>query len=127
MTYIEVPIGAAKRIAEEFRKDVVVILSWQQSSNMGHVTTYGAEAHHKELAAALGDRIGRDFLNPDEKNTFADFRATDAAQWQAEREKLQEQLSLANREIDELRAAIQERAGRIAQERNDEDAKGPVL
>jgi len=39
--YKPIPIEAAKRIAEEFDKDQVIIVTWDNVDEMMHVATYG--------------------------------------------------------------------------------------
>ena len=58
-----IPISAAKRIAEEYGVDQVVILARQPESEPGkgdgseHVTTYGRTIIHCEVAALMGNKL----------------------------------------------------------------------
>ena len=49
-----IPISAAKRIAEEFDYDQVVIIA-RAVGEGEHVTTYGKDSKHCKVAAAIGD------------------------------------------------------------------------
>src|SRR5512146_3127903 len=73
-TYIPVPVEAAKAIAEQYQKDAVVVLSWDQAHQLTHTTTYGKSAFDKENAAAVGEictkAIGCDL---GKKQAFEDF------------------------------------------------------
>jgi hypothetical protein len=58
-----IPISAAKRIAQEYGVDQVVILGRCPESEPGkgdgseHVTTYGRTIVHCEIAAAMGNKL----------------------------------------------------------------------
>jgi hypothetical protein len=72
--YLDVPVEAAKSIAERFRKSIVVILAFDPAHQLTHTTTYGVSAFDKENAAAAGEKcsaaVGCDLSA---KQTFADF------------------------------------------------------
>lgn len=72
--YVEVPVTAAKAIAERYQKSQVVILAWDPVHKLTHTTTYGVEAFDKENAAAAGEictaAIGADLSK---RQTFEDF------------------------------------------------------
>lgn len=55
----EIPIAAAKRIAEEYGYDQVVILArkcgTEEGNNGEHLTTYGVNKEHCKIASAMGD------------------------------------------------------------------------
>lgn len=75
-TYLEVPVKEAKRISDEFDKDVVVILTYNVEHNLFHTTTFGRESDQNKLwAADLGDMMtlqaGADMT---QKDVYADFR-----------------------------------------------------
>lgn len=56
MTYRDVPISAAKQIAEEFDKDQVIIVTWDSAFGLTHVTTYG-KSKGDSIQAAQGARF----------------------------------------------------------------------
>lgn len=72
--YIEVPVDAAKQIAEVCCKSQVIILAWDKVHGQLHATTYGVEAFDKESAAAAGEicskALGSDLSK---KKVFEDF------------------------------------------------------
>lgn len=53
--YKDVPVEAAKQIAENCDKSQVIILAWDPVHALLHTTTYGKEAFDKESAAAAGE------------------------------------------------------------------------
>lgn len=64
--YINVPISAAKRIAEEFQKDQVIIVCWDQVHGKTHVTTYGKTKIDCAQAAQGGNFVKRALGWPEE-------------------------------------------------------------
>jgi hypothetical protein len=72
--YKPVPVEAARRIAVNFDKAMVVILSYDRAFSVTHTTTYGVEAFDKENAAAAGElctkALGGDL---GKKQSFEDF------------------------------------------------------
>lgn len=56
-----IPISAAKRIAKEYEYDQVIIYARKvgESPNLHgeHVTTYGVNKDHCNVAARIGDRL----------------------------------------------------------------------
>jgi hypothetical protein len=51
-----IPITAAKRVAQEFGYDQVVIYARKTGDNGGeHMTTYGVNKEHCGIAARMGD------------------------------------------------------------------------
>lgn len=52
--YVPIPTTVAREIAEKFAKQVVVILGVDYAQDRTHVTTYGINADHKAVAAAMG-------------------------------------------------------------------------
>lgn len=50
-----IPVEAAKRIAEVYGKSHVVILAYDKHAEMTYTATYGVEAQDKVQAARLGD------------------------------------------------------------------------
>lgn len=55
--YKEIPISAAKRIAEQFEKNQVIIVTWDAAHEMVHVTTYGKTKQDSIIAADGGNFI----------------------------------------------------------------------
>ncbi len=54
--YQPVPVDDAKRIAERYQKTHVVIVSYDETINVMHVTTYGLrDQRDKQNAANIGD------------------------------------------------------------------------
>lgn len=64
--YKEVPIEAAKRIAEEFDKSQVIIVCWDPEHCLTHVTTYGKSLKDCEEAAMGGDFVREALGVPEE-------------------------------------------------------------
>ena len=55
---VSIPISAAKQIADLYGYDQVVIIARQVGSEGGeHVTTYGVNPKHCEVAAKMGNFI----------------------------------------------------------------------
>lgn len=51
---MDIPVSAARKIAEEFDYDQVIIIARKVGRNE-HVTTYGRDKVHCEIAAKAGD------------------------------------------------------------------------
>ena len=64
--YVDVPIDAAKRIADEFGKDQVIIVCWDKRHGRTHVTTYGKTTEECEQAAKGGNFVKKALGWPDE-------------------------------------------------------------
>src|ERR1700735_4086932 len=54
--YVEVPVSAAREIAERFRKDIVIINAWDAVNERMNTTTYGVTEQDKRYAAVGGAR-----------------------------------------------------------------------
>ena len=54
-----IPITAAKRIAEEYGKDQVIIVTWDKATGTTWVTTYGKTVEECAQAADGGNRVKR--------------------------------------------------------------------
>lgn len=65
MAYRDVPISAAKQIAEEFDKDQVIIVTWDSAFGLTHVTTYGKSKGDSIQAAQGGNVVKRALGWPD--------------------------------------------------------------
>lgn len=66
INYKDIPIEVAQRIAEEFDKDQVIIVTWDKLHGRTHVTTYGKTLEECHQAAKGGNMIKRALGWPDE-------------------------------------------------------------
>jgi hypothetical protein len=64
--YKDIPIDVAKRIAEEFDKNQVIIVTWDEAHGRTHVTTYGKTLEECQQAAKGGNIVKRALGWPDE-------------------------------------------------------------
>lgn len=55
--YKPIPVSAAKRIAEEFDKNQVIIVAWDREFGREHVTTYGKTKKECDEAAIGGNFV----------------------------------------------------------------------
>lgn len=55
--YIEIPISAARQIAETYSKNQVIIVTWDDTNQMVHVTTYGTTQPFSAQAAQGGNFV----------------------------------------------------------------------
>ncbi|NDY56304.1 hypothetical protein G3N56_06040 [Desulfovibrio sulfodismutans] len=55
--YVPVPIEAAKRIAEDYDKEQVIIIAYDDKHQLKHCTTYGKTLRDAALAAAVGAHL----------------------------------------------------------------------
>lgn len=73
--YLPVPVEAARAIANEFRKDVVIVIAVDRAHGQTHSTSYGRRPEEKEWAARLSEEcmktIGCDLSKA---TTHEDFR-----------------------------------------------------
>lgn len=53
--YKPIEVEAAKQIAETHDKQIVIIIAWEMTHGLLHVTTYGDDPGNKALAAAGGE------------------------------------------------------------------------
>ena len=58
-------IGEARRIAETYEQDQVILVSWERSTGMVHVATYGKSLEDSVGAAQAGNAIKKDLSFPD--------------------------------------------------------------
>jgi len=59
----EIPIEAAKEIAHKYGYDQIVVIGRKTGENGGeHVTTYGVDKEHCEIAAKIGDFLKYDVM-----------------------------------------------------------------
>ena len=73
--YKQIPIRAAARIAKEFDKDQVFILTWDKAYGRTHVTTYGKTIEDCKQAAEGGNELKRNLGWPEELCKAAPPRA----------------------------------------------------
>jgi hypothetical protein len=64
--YIDIPIMAAKAVAEMYDKDQVIIVAWDNTHRRTHVTTYGKGIRNAKQAAQGGNKIRRSLGFPEE-------------------------------------------------------------
>ncbi len=98
--YRPIPSAEGKILAEKYAKDVVVILAIDHEHDMVHTTTFGKSPHDKEVAAILGERLGVMLGLESEYGPriwYEDFRQTRAAEWKAEKDRLEARI----RELEE--------------------------
>ena len=97
--YKPIPVDAARQIADDYGKDIMLFVGWDSVTNTTNIVTWGREPGHKTAAAAGGDTI-RKALKLEDAQAHEDFRREgEAAQV-----------------VDELRrrlAAIREQLGKI--------------
>ena len=74
--HIPVPIDEARRIANAYRKSMVVILTYDPESEMTHTTTYGVEPFDKERAAEVGEACAKLICGEGfaERTIYSDYR-----------------------------------------------------
>lgn len=79
--YREVPVAEAKRIAEQFDKEMVIINAYDDRHRLTHTTTYGKTPQQKEIAADAGERTARALgCALEAKKSYEDFRYRTAAE-----------------------------------------------
>lgn len=65
--YKDVPIEAAKDIAEKYDKDQVIVVCWDDEHKRTHVTTYGKSLSDCKAAAEGGNFVKRALGWPEEE------------------------------------------------------------
>lgn len=65
-TYKDIPIEVAMKIAEEFDKNQVIIVTWDKAHGKTHVTTYGKTLEECHQAAMGGNLVKRALGWPDD-------------------------------------------------------------
>ena len=70
--YVEVPIDAAKYVAEAFDKQEIIILAIDRTHDKVHTTTYGTTKQGCKNAAATGDFL-REILQVQPSKTYSDL------------------------------------------------------
>jgi hypothetical protein len=96
--YQSIPVKAAKQIAVEHAKDIVVIVAWSHEHHKFHTVTYGVSPNDKVSAANAGE-IATKALggNLQQSESYEDFRTHEhAAKMTAENETLKQRMSQAH-------------------------------
>jgi hypothetical protein len=107
--YIPVPVEAAKQVARQFEKSVVVIAAWDRAFNKFHTASYGESADDKIVAANLADLIPLAAgCDPQSLVTHEDFRHRTEAGWAVERHRLLDMIRgpATQREVEAAAEAI---------------------
>jgi len=64
--YKNIPIASAKKIAEQYDKDQVIIIAWDKTHKLTHVTTFGKTVEDCKQAAQGGNKLKQALGWPDE-------------------------------------------------------------
>lgn len=77
--HVELPVDAARELAEKYRKSMVVILSYDPVSGLTHTTTYGIEPVDKERAADVGRQCAKLICGEGfaQRKSYEDYRFLD--------------------------------------------------
>lgn len=78
MPYKPIEVRVARGLADTFKKDLIVIASYDREHERTNITTYGRTAADKALAAEVGDVLAAD-LQLAQTRTYEDFRRNDPA------------------------------------------------
>ncbi len=74
-TYKPIPVAAARAIAAQYEKDVVIVLAYDHEHGLVHTTTYGRSEDDsvkaKRVGKALCEMIGGDLSRT---TVYEDFR-----------------------------------------------------
>lgn len=106
MDYIPVPSAAAEKLAKEFDKQVVVILTIDVVRKMMHVATYGETDAAKLLAAKIGTRCVEVCGGDLEKATIVE-------QLQEENARLKKEQAADTRRLDGIQKYISDGYGLV--------------
>ena len=68
-----IPVETARKVADDFRKDIMLLIGWDTASNTTDIVTWGREPAQKEAAASGGDTI-RKALKLEDISAREDFR-----------------------------------------------------
>lgn len=112
--YQQVPVEAAKQIAVNYGRDIVIICCWSHEHKLLHTTTYGVAPADK-VSAANGGEICAKALASDltKKTDYQDFRKDlDAGKQRAMEEAIKKHL-----------AALKNMAGQVIDPPNNVFAK----
>jgi hypothetical protein len=98
--YVPVPVEAARRVAREFSKSVVVIFAWDEAHDRAHTATYGVTPRQKTFAAELGQKFAAAAgCEPLPSETHEDFRNRTEAEAAAEIERLRDEVAELRRRL----------------------------
>ena len=56
-SYKPIPVDAARQLADDYEKDIVLFVGWDEASNTTNVVTWGRDPVQKQSAAIAGDTI----------------------------------------------------------------------
>ena len=89
--YVPVPVEAAKQIAVQFQKQMVVIIATDNVHQQTNYTSYGVSPEEKVEAAVTAEFLSKQMGNVPEANKFSeDFRRDmDAAKYKAAMELIE--------------------------------------
>jgi len=86
VTYIPIPVAVAQQIGDGHKKDIVLIVGWDENSNKTNLVTWGREPAQKEAAAEAGERIAKQLGLADElADVHEDFRREGEAALEVDR------------------------------------------
>ena len=71
--YKPIPVDAARKIADDYQKDIMLFVGWDAATKTTNIITWGREPAHKAAAAAGGDTI-RKALKLEDAEAHEDFR-----------------------------------------------------
>ena len=95
-----IPVDAARQIADQYQKDIVLLVAWDQASSKTHVVTWGREPPQKTSAAAAGDMIRQMLRLEGAAEVYEDFRREGEAASTVD--ALRRQLSAIREAIDKI-------------------------
>ena len=74
-SYKSIPVDAARQVADDYEKDIMLLVGWDWATNSTNVVTWGRDPVQKQAAAVAGETI-RQALKLDEASaaTHEDFR-----------------------------------------------------
>lgn len=90
--YLPIPTTVAAAIAQQFAKNVVVIVALDVPHDRTHYTTFGVSPEEKAIAANMSDLIAGVLSEGRKVEVFEDFRDLDAAQAKAQIDDLKAQV-----------------------------------
>ena len=68
-----ITVDTVRQFADDYRKDIVLLVSWDVKSNITNITTWGREPTQKEMAADAGNTI-RKVLRLEDTKANEDYR-----------------------------------------------------